>query len=263
MEQSIKADRAEIEQLTSLHAASIDGVITSLDRILEWSKQYSRRSGYFAALYRKVTVNVKTGIESGHFEDGPRMERLDVIFANRYLDAFEAYHAGQPVTDVWQQAFNFTENWSPIVLQHLMIGMNAHINLDLGIAAAQTVPEDELPALKPDFDKINVLLASLVNEVQDELGAIWPLFKWLDRLAGNADEWLADKGMTFARDRAWNLAEKYAAANDKAAIIESEDKKMFVLGLLIINPPLRSRVVLLLTRLSERGSVVSKIEVLE
>jgi len=268
MERAMKAGStdktgARIKPIAGLHAESIDGVIASLDRIIEWSKQHSQRSGYFAALYRKVTINVKQGIESNHFEDGARMEKLDVIFANRYLDAFEAYHSGEPVTLAWQQAFNLTEQWPPTVLQHLMIGMNAHINLDLGIAAAQTVTKDELPALKPDFDKINELLASLVNEVEDEIGTIWPLFKWLDRLAGNADEWLADKGMTLARDRAWKLAEQYAAASDKSSLIKRKDKEMFLLGLLITSPPLRLRLILLLTRLGERGNVARKIGVLE
>lgn len=268
MEDLMKQDSADKKTLdatplTDLHAESIDGVIASLDRIIEWSKQHNRRTGYFAALYRKVTRKVKQGIEANHFDDGARMERLDVIFANRYLDAFEAYHNGLPVTTAWQQAFELGDRWSPIVLQHLMIGMNAHINLDLGIAAAQAVTEEQLPDLKPDFDRINGLLASLVNEVEDELGTIWPMLKWIDRLAGNADEWLADRGMTFARDRAWALAEKYAAADDKQAVIERLDKTIFALGLLITSPPLKLRVGLLLVRVTERGDIVKKIAILE
>ncbi len=52
------------------------------------------------------------------------------------------------------------------------MGMNAYINLDLGIAAAETVPSEELPDLKGDFDKINHVLASLVGDVQNELAQI-------------------------------------------------------------------------------------------
>ena len=43
--------------------------------------------GYFATLYRKVTIQVKKGIADNFFDDGPRMERLDVILANRYTQA--------------------------------------------------------------------------------------------------------------------------------------------------------------------------------
>ena len=70
-------------------AETIDQVIEQLDDIIDWSIIRSSRLGYFAALYRKVTIKVKDGIRDGYFEDAERMERLDVIFANRYLEAFE------------------------------------------------------------------------------------------------------------------------------------------------------------------------------
>ena len=49
-----------------------------------------------------------------------------------------------------------------------MIGMNAHINLDLGIAAATVAPTPaELEALHADFNRINDVLARLVRIVED------------------------------------------------------------------------------------------------
>lgn len=47
-------------------------------------------AGYFAALYRKVTSRAKQGIADNEFEDGSRMEKLDVIFANPYINAYMA-----------------------------------------------------------------------------------------------------------------------------------------------------------------------------
>ncbi len=147
----------------STPATSIDGVIAQLSAIVEWSKQNNSRMGYFAALYRKVTIQVKKGIADNFFDDGPRMERLDVIFANRYIQACYQYQTGQTPTHSWVCAFEKTQRWWPIVLQHLLLGMNAHINLDLGIAAAETVPPEELQSLKGDFEKINNVLAGLVG----------------------------------------------------------------------------------------------------
>lgn len=43
----------------STPATSIDEVIAQLSAIVEWSKQNNSRMGYFAALYRKVTIQVK------------------------------------------------------------------------------------------------------------------------------------------------------------------------------------------------------------
>lgn len=251
------------ELLTGLSAETIDGVISSLDKIIDWSKLHGKRTGYFAALYRKVTIKVKEGIESGYFEDGERMERLDVIFANRYLDAFEQYNKKQPVTKVWKLAFDLTENWFHIVLHHLMIGMNAHINLDLGIAAAQAVAENEMPLLKSDFEKINDVLSALVDEVENDLASIWPLFGVLDNIAGNLDERLADTGMAFARDRAWEFALLYASTENKALEIERMDNKMTLIGKLFMSPGLIKNTIFLIIRLAERGNVEKKINILE
>lgn len=248
---------------SNLHATTIDEVIASLDKIVDWSKTNNKRTGYFAALYRKVTKNVKQGIETGLFDDGPRMEKLDVIFANRYLDAFEAYANGERVSDVWQLAFETTERWFPLALVHLMIGMNAHINFDLGIAAAETVDADQLSDLKPDFEKINDVLSSLVDEVENELAQIWPMFGVLDRFAGSLDERLADAGMAFARDRAWAFAEEVSAANNKVKTLTDMDKKMTAIGQLFLSPGLIKKVLLLLIRIAERGDISKKITVLE
>lgn len=247
----------------NLHAESIDEVLQSLDKIVEWSKANNKRTGFFAALYRKVTRKVKEGIGAGMFEDGPRMEKLDVIFANRYLDAFENAVKGEPVSRVWQLAFSMTDQWFHIVLHHLMIGMNAHINFDLGIAAAQTVPREQMHELEPDFNKINTVLSGLVDEVENELGEIWPLFKWLDKWAGSLDERMADIGMGFARDRAWDFALEYAQAGDQDSVAKEMDKKMSFIGQLFLAPGLLKNATLLLIRIGERGSVSKKISILE
>ena len=39
----------------------------------------------------KKDMSVKEGIEKGRFDDGPRMEQLDVNFANRYLEAYDQW----------------------------------------------------------------------------------------------------------------------------------------------------------------------------
>ena len=64
-------------------AQTIDEVIEALDGVLDEARRDGSRLGYFAALYRKVTIEVKKGIAAGYFDDGPRMERLDVLdYAN-------------------------------------------------------------------------------------------------------------------------------------------------------------------------------------
>ncbi len=221
--------------------------------------------GYFAALYRKVTVAVKEGIEEHFFDDGERMERLDVTFANRYLSALEAYRHHAPVTESWRLAFDTSQSSWPIVIQHLLLGMNAHINLDLGIAAAQTVSREKLPTLKADFYRINEILNELTAQVQNELAEVWPPFKWFDLKAKNFDELMARFGIELARDHAWKVANKLSELpaeqwNDEIARLDLEVAKF---GKCLILP--RSwwlRAGLLIVRLGEERQVRKVIETL-
>ena len=245
-------------------AKTIDEVIQQLDEIIDRSYWQKSRLGYFAALYRKVTIEVKKGIKSGFFEDGERMEHFDVIFANRYFDAFEQYQSNGVPTRSWQLAFETSKHFWPIVLQHLLLGMNAHINLDLGIAAAKTSPKNAILDLKKDFNTINDILASLVDEVERKLAHIWPILKLLDHIGGRTDEALINFSMERARDQAWKLARDLAPLEqtDQMPKIAALDKDIVMLARKILNPGLIASATARIIRLGERGSIPQIIDML-
>lgn len=187
----------------------ITPVIDRLTAIIATAEAQASRIGYFAGLYRRVTLAVRDQIES--FDDPSRLARLDVIFASRYLDALAAWQAGQPCSSCWQVAFSATQSAQPIILQHLLLGINAHINLDLGIACARTSPGEELPALKGDFLRINALLGGLVNTVVAELSQVSPFIGLIAKvIGGQDDDEIANFGLGAARDFAWHVAESLA-----------------------------------------------------
>ena len=144
-------------------ANTIDEVVAALDSIIQRAWDEQTRMGYFAALYRRVTIAVRDGLRGGAFQNGPLMEQLDVVFASRYLDALSAYQSGGTPSRSWRLAFEACSHDNRLILQHLLAGMNAHINLDLGVASAQVSPGDQLPQLKTDFDQINDVLAAQVE----------------------------------------------------------------------------------------------------
>lgn len=148
---------------------SIDDVLRELDAILDVARRRGTADGYFAALYRRVTAEVKARIARGEFDDGGRMARFDVIFAGRYIEAWWQRERGETPTACWGVAFDSSRSYWPVVMQHLLVGMNAHINLDLGIAAAEVAAAGEIDALKNDFHTINRILGELVDDVQDRL----------------------------------------------------------------------------------------------
>jgi hypothetical protein len=251
--------------LLNLKADTIDGVVQSLDRIIAQSKRDKSRLGYFPSLYRKVTIHVKQGIIDGLFDDEERMERLDVIFTNRYLAAFEQYQTCKDPSLSWKLAFDASKRWRPIVFQHLLLGMNAHIELDLGIAAAEAVSGGKISDLKEYFFKINEILVSLINEVQLELVEVWPLFKLLDNLAGATDENLAKFGMKIARGHAWDVAQEVSVLpkQERALKIVELDRHVAEMGKMILNPGYFVGLVLFFIRIGELRSVPSIIEILE
>ncbi|WP_052593530.1 DUF5995 family protein [Aureispira sp. CCB-QB1] len=248
-----------------MKAKTIDEVIEALDLIIEDAKKTNNPKGYFAALYRKVTKRVKKGIAAGEFEDGERMERLDVLFANRYLNAYDNYFEGQTTTKSWTVAFDHTKQYWPIVLQHLLWGMNAHINLDLGIAAAAVAPGDSIHSLKKDFDRINALLASLVGEVEQELSEIWPTLKYILTLSQKIDDFLVNFSMKAARDGAWRFALKLAAASEEERwkLIKDRDETIKEIANCVDPPGFIPRLVFALIRLGEKRDIAKVIEILE
>lgn len=191
-------------------AADIEEVIARLEALVAGFRSGGSRLGYFPALYLRVTRAVRDGIQAGRFEDGPRMARLDTTFANRYLAALHAWQEGEPCSACWGVAFEATQRWRPIILQHLLLGMAAHIQLDLGAAAAEVAPGAELAVLKSDFMAINGILGDLTGPVQGALDDLSPWLKVLDVAGGNLDEALARFGMDAVRDGAWAFAERLA-----------------------------------------------------
>lgn len=245
-----------------MQAKNIDEVISYLETIILLAKKEEDPLGYFAALYYQVTVTVKEGVASGYFNDGPRMEKFDVCFANRYLQAYTQYKQNGQATESWQSAFLTTKKAWPIVLQNLLLGMNAHINLDLGIAAAQLCPGENIHGLKEDFDKINTILSNLVADVEKRLTAIWPRLKFLLKLAAKADTFLIDFSMQCARDGAWKFATEIAPLNEAALTtsIAARDKKIVDLTHLINKPGFIISSIFLIIRIGEIGSVSKKID---
>ena len=201
-------------------ATTIDEVLDQLDAIIDRARREQSRLGYFAALYRNVTAGVKDGIAFGRFEDGPRMARLDVTFANRYLDAVDAFRARRPTSRSWLVAFEAAKRQPPLVLQHLMLGMNAHINLDLGIAAAETCPGPALMTLERDFTAINTLLSEMIDEMQQRIARISPWMWLLDRVGQRNDEMLCGFGISRARDVSWSAARLLAPLDPAARVAE-------------------------------------------
>jgi len=209
-------------------ASTIGEVLSRLEKIIAGSQGADERTGYFAALYYKVTSRVKDGIAKNEFEDGPRMEKLDVSFANRYLGALEQWQKNIPPTGSWKVALDSTKRSSILVLQHLLLGVNAHINLDLAIATVETIraTNQQLPEIRKDYDAINAIIGSLTYEVINEINRVSPLLSLLGLHGDKPELLLIQFSIGNARDGAWCFAEELdkKTGEDYAACIASRDQ---------------------------------------
>lgn len=175
-------------------ATDVDDVIGNLDRIIDWSIHAHSTIGYFAVLYKKSTLAVRKALEQGRFRDTERMERFDAVFAQRYFDAVNAYFhptESSRLTLPWAVTFLNQDQTEATMLQHMVAGLSAHINFDLGIAAAEIAPF-ELDTFEHDFNLINKIVAGQVRDMLNAVEKLSPAVLWLRRLIPNEVKFIAD-----------------------------------------------------------------------
>ena len=244
---------------TEFDLDDIDAVIERLDEIIERAIATNDRMGWFAAMYRRVTLAVRTGIVDGRFENGQRMVRFDAIFAHRFINAWDDVQAGRRPTKAWQVAFAGAKKRRLIIVQQLLLGMNAHINLDLGIAAAGVAREfnEPIDALKSDFDEINVVLSELTHGFVDQVGELSPWLGLLERVGGRTEDAIIKWSIEAARDAAWLLATELAPDPpvDQARPVAIRDDITEGLGKVITRPGILLPLALLVIRSREPNDV--------
>lgn len=243
---------------------TIDDVLAGLDGVIERAVAEGDRSAYFAALYRQVTARVKNAITEGFFDDPDRIARLDVLFADRYLDAVAARGAGRPPTSSWELTFRAGRRWRPLILQHLLVGMNAHINLDLGIAAAACSPGPALAGMRQDYDRVNAILAAMIASIQDDLRRASPWLGLLDVVGGRSQTEVVRFSIVAARAGAWRFAERLAATPESGwdEPITDRDRAVARVGDRVLRPGPRIGAALLVARVRERGDVAANVDLL-
>jgi hypothetical protein len=184
------------------HAETMDDVLGALREMVDDCIGTDSRIGYFAARYRQVALAVKRAIDDGVFDDGERMSRLDAAFANRYLEALHAWRSDGRPSRSWRTAYRAADDDRPVLVQHLSLGVNAHINLDLPIASARLCPGEAIGELQRDFDLVNGILSTVLGDLQVRLAVLSPLLGALDVVLGRLDEEIVGFNVQKARSEA-------------------------------------------------------------
>jgi hypothetical protein len=172
----------------------------------------------FHATYLRTTCAVARALAAGEFADGGWVERWDVAFADLYLDVLDAARRGQPVPRPWAVAFSAAASGGLHDVQHVLLGMNAHINYDLPRALLAVISDDEFadPVVtarrEADHRQIDAVLAARVQAEDGELRAVGPARTWRDNLLQPLNRAATRRLLRESRAKVWANAALLSAS---------------------------------------------------
>ena len=205
----------------------------TVDELRDIALEADDAAGYFPAVYVRVTGDIGAGIRDHRFNDGERMERLIDAFAGRYI---QARHAQIPVPRCWQAAWDAAADPNLVIVQHLLLGINAHVNHDLAQAIVEIAPQyGGLEALRDDFDAINDVLGGAFNEVIRDLDHV---SRWASEAAMAGGGRLFNFSMRAARAQAWGAAERLYPLDEagRRAYVRELDRLVSILAYMVTRP---------------------------
>ncbi len=185
-------------------------MVATTNTITEWAVENSSRLGYFAALYKRITIAVGTAVEDGAFEDGPRMDRLDAAFASAVLRCAQRLLPPRPVLEA-----------HPVVAGHVRVGSTSPRRSWCSTCSPGSPPTscwtsasrcrvwsgaNKLPSLHKDFDTINAVLASQIGGVVNDINELSPALADIYAVLQQHQIFVLNEAIRSLRDSAWRFA---------------------------------------------------------
>ena len=149
-------------------------------------------------------------------------------------------------------------------MQDVFLGLNAWINFDLGIAAAESVSRARISSMEGDFERLQEIFCSLTGEIRREVSSLSPWMSLLDRLSKRRPNRLAQFNLTAACRSAWKVARDLAALNSqqKHELIRVLDRRVAKQAHLLDGRGVLQRPVMWLVRRRESRDIRSNIQAL-
>jgi hypothetical protein len=167
------------------------------------------RRAIFASVYALTTLRVAESIDAGEYTNTAWMQSYQTEFANHYRRAVREYELGHrsAVPDAWLAAFDAAASGETLIIQDILLGMNAHINFDLAFAIERVRISPSTTSRYLDHTRVNDALGEVAEEITAALTSLYGSnFAALDAALGVVDELLLAGGMASARQNAWNNA---------------------------------------------------------
>lgn len=187
----------------------------------------------FLKCYGMMTANMLIAVDQDQFVDADWVRVLLEHFAEYYFQALDAYQQFQGSSPrVWQVAFNAASQPDLQLVQHLLLGVNAHINYDLVFAVVDLLsPEwyrlssEERATRYQDYCLVNEIIHRTIDAVQDDiLERNNVILRLLDTAMVKVDEWMIGQLVDNWRDRVWAQAIELIDCKDEKTFIGLQNK---------------------------------------
>lgn len=198
---------------------SLDEAVDHFNALETSYRQARNRRAVFLTVYLAVTMEMRRRVSEAQFLDNPWVSRYTLSFANLYRAALSAYERadGTALPKSWRIAFDAAKRADCLVVQDLLLGVNAHINHDLALALDEVSIEPDRQSRHTDHTAVNGVLAALTDAAQDKICSLYaPGFATIDEYAGRFDEEATGFSLRVARQCAWEGAVALANARHSA-----------------------------------------------
>lgn len=215
--------------------------------------------GFFPAIYYQETMAILDAVDAGRFTDVPRLERLVERFAGLFLSPWRGEVAAPRC---WEAAWDVATDDTLLIAQHLLVGINAHLNHDLPQALVSTAADHGgLARLQPDYEQVAVTLQHSSRRVLRNLDTV---SRWTSEAVFLGGGRLFHFSLARARRQAWQAAEHMdgMGPSEREAYVDQLDGLVSVLAYLIAHPPGFVRLLARGARLLEQSDPVKVIAAL-
>lgn len=181
--------------------------------ITGWGETQDSRA-IFLSCYAMMTQNMLIAIDNDEFHDCEWVNTLLHRFADYYFDALNAYDDHNETTAVWQLTFDAAQRPRTHVLQHLLLGVNAHINYDLVFTIFDMLNEhwvnlspEDIQRRYQDHCHVNEVIYRTIDAVQDDVVERHSsAMDIIDKVFLTLDEWLLYRLICGWREQVWQDA---------------------------------------------------------
>ncbi|MCB0842936.1 MAG: hypothetical protein KDD63_00810 [Bacteroidetes bacterium] len=187
-------------------------IVQKMDNLAKAWEEKSDKRAFFLRCYCMMSENMFRALDEKRFIDNQWVETLLLTFADYYFDALACFDCGESVPKVWQVAHEAAAQKKLHVLQHLFLGINAHINYDLVLTLHDLLREewetlsDEGQKIRyHDHSMVNTIIKETIDQVQDEVIEVQtPWMDFIDKAMGRLDEKLFTGLISSWRKEVWD-----------------------------------------------------------